>query len=126
MVVDGRTIKWWMEQEDGARKLLTKQNSVHIRHALVMLNNLLSDEDFVWGNSARFDLGILEKAYDICRIPFPVNHRNERCLRTIASLSLETKETTTFVGTKHDPMADCLHQVKYLTEINKQLNLNIK
>ena len=80
----------------------------------------------VWGNSARFDLGIIENAYNKCVKDKSLwNHRNERCLRTLSALYPEIKKSQPFDGVRHDALDDCIHQIKYacktLAHIKKSL-----
>ena len=76
----------------------------------------------VWGNSARFDLGILENAYSKFNVNIPWNHWNERDVRTLVAFAPEIKKNMVFEGVKHNPIDDCKHQIKYCCEIFKKLN----
>lgn len=82
----------------------------------------------VWGNSSRFDLGIIEgwykKAIGDNFEPF-WNTWLERDVRTLSSLDDALKRNTSFVGTKHDAIDDCKHQIKYCRAIVKKYNLKI-
>jgi exodeoxyribonuclease VIII len=79
---------------------------------------------FVWGNSARFDLGLLHNAYQKCNMPYPWDFRKERCVRTLLALKPQAKTVTQNVGVAHNPVDDCLFQIKYCTEVWKSLNHN--
>lgn len=65
------------------------------------------------GNSARFDLGLLENAYDKAMLSIPWKFYQERCVRTLVSFNPEIKNNLEFTGTAHNALADCYHQIKY-------------
>lgn len=118
--VEADTFKWWMNEDRNIFSDLLK-NTVSINHALRRLNNFLRYDDYVWGNSARFDFGILSHVYEIEGFKTPWYHGNERCLRTISSLIPKIKDEEEFVGDKHNALHDCEHQIKYLVKTLKQI-----
>lgn len=114
MNVDASTITWWMQQSDEARKQFVNDGDrFSIVEALIELSMFIESEDFVWGNGAAFDLAILREAYRNHDIDLPWKHWNERDVRTLVSLAPHIKDQELFTGTKHDPLSDCLHQIKY-------------
>lgn len=122
------TVIWWMGRSDEARREVTNEyGKQSLRDVLVLLTEFLGDErdsKFIWGNSARFDCGILQDAYSALKMELPWNFRNERCVRTLVSFAPEIKDSLEFEGTPHNPVHDCLHQIKYCSEIWKTLKLN--
>lgn len=82
----------------------------------------------LWGNSARFDIGILEAFYKKIRgnsfEPF-WSSWNERCVRTIFNIDSGVRPTIKFEGTPHDPIDDATHQIKVLQAIIKKHKLVI-
>lgn len=122
LIVNGSTIMWWMEQNEQAREGLTQSYSVSIKEALEQFTQFCTKEYQVWGNSARFDLGILQNAYNKAGIPIPWDFRKERCVRTLVSFKPEIKENFFFKGIKHNPIDDCYFQIGYCSEIWKALN----
>lgn len=121
------TIMWWMKQSDDARtKVFGKEGDPKkftLEMALKSFNAFCHKEYQVWGNSARFDLGLLENAYNAVNLPVPWDFRKERCLRTLISFAPEVKTAIPFTGTAHDAVDDCLHQIKQASAVwNKLTN----
>ena len=113
LIVDADTIMWWMEQSQDARKSLTEGEIISIQQALIDFREFCNKEYQIWGNSARFDLGLLENAYDKISISIPWKFKQERCLRTLVSFNPEIKHSIEFEGTAHNALDDCYHQIKY-------------
>lgn len=126
MVVDGGSIKFWLTQNDDARnELLT--NTKNIKEVLYLFRKYIEtlgvNELKVWGNGTRFDLGLIHDAYRLTKsgiIPWSI--KNERDVRTYMMDHLEIKQNLVFEGTKHNPIDDCLHQIKYLHQCFKVKN----
>lgn len=126
--IDASTLEWWMLQSQEAREGLFKNGfdgvsdlSYVLRDFFDFVESLNGLKIEVWGNSARFDLGILENAFNACNMATPWKHWNERCVRTLASFAPEVKKDMPFEGIKHDALADCYHQIKYSTIIYNTL-----
>ncbi|MDH1883945.1 3'-5' exoribonuclease [Empedobacter sp. GD03797] len=118
------TVDWWMQQEDKARQeFLSTVNRKNIKDALKDLSNFILETDKVWSNGATFDLVILRSAYKACKLKLPWEFYNERDVRTLSDLIPTIKENEPFVGTKHNPLFDCMHQIKYCSKVYQQLNL---
>lgn len=120
--VNASTIMWWMSQNAEARSYITNSSRKHISKALLDLSiwaktEVSSAEEFknlrVWGNSNRFDMGILSDAYNAINQPIFWNFRNERDVRTLVAFAPQFKENEQFTGTPHHPVHDCHHQIKY-------------
>jgi len=114
--VDANTIMWWMKQSDEARKKLDEDTQIHLFSALSTLAIFLDQNYYVWGNSARFDLGILENAYLKTNREIPWNFRLERDVRTLVGLHPYYRDNEPFTGVKHNAIDDCLHQIKYCSK----------
>lgn len=112
LIVNADTIMWWMNQSDQARKSLTG-DSVSIQKALLSFSAFCNKHYQVWGNSARFDLGILQNAYNKAGLPIPWDFRKERCVRTLVSLKPEIKANHKYSGIGHNALADCYNQIAY-------------
>ncbi|MBS7334240.1 MAG: 3'-5' exoribonuclease [Weeksellaceae bacterium] len=116
------TVDWWMIQDEKARQeFLSKSDRISISDALIELSEFILKDDFVWSNGASFDLVILRSAYKACQIDLPWEFYNEKDVRTLAGLVPEVKENEPFVGVKHHPVSDCIHQIKYCTKVYQQL-----
>lgn len=128
--VKASTIMWWLGQSDAARKkaINTEKNGLHIEQVLYgfrfFLKELNPAKLQIWGNSNRFDLGILAAAYNKIYPggELPWDFRNERDVRTLVARAPQFKETMPFEGTQHDPIADCKHQIKYLVATSQYLS----
>lgn len=123
--VNASTIYWWLQQNDAARLELTKP-ARKLRDVLIDLTIWFGENKhdfYLWGNGARFDIGIIEDAYVVCGFNTPWNFRNEKDLRTITGFSPEIKNRiqTENTGVEHNPIDDCKTQIKYLYEINKRI-----
>lgn len=114
--IDGKTLEWWFSQSKEAQAKLF-ENPINLPMALENFwawykNNKL-DGVKVWGNGARFDLGLLADAHEKCGRILPWKHGEERDVRTLAGLRPHIKETAVFNGVKHNPIDDCIHQINY-------------
>lgn len=110
------TIDWWKTQDPKVFAKL-KKGAMPIDQALDKFTTFFNSHaggGCVWGNSARFDLSILESAYKATNKEIPWRYWNERCLRTIAAFYPGLKRSTPFVGDKHYAIDDCIHQIGYL------------
>ena len=127
--VNGDTIVWWLEQSNEARKGLTEgqKKAVRLDHALFeftsFVQSLKPSELRVWGNSCTFDNVLLRQAYNKINKPIPWKYVMDRDVRTIVEFAPEVKANTVFVGTKHDPINDCKHQIKYLVKIYNKIKV---
>jgi len=120
--IDADTVKWWLSQNEQAREKILCNDAPLLIAGLKNFGRFLNSDAFVWGNSARFDLGILENAYQAFNINIPWKWHREMDVRTLALLYPKTKSSIDFIGLKHYPIDDCKHQIKYLCEIYNQLN----
>lgn len=120
--MDVSTVMWWMGQSDEARKKIVEPTKVRVSLGAALAEFTrwcaftYQGKDFqIWGNSNRFDLGLLARAYDVLDLPYPWNHRLERDVRTLVSFAPEVREEEdkNFVGVEHYGIDDCKHQIKY-------------
>ncbi len=110
--MDTSTVMWWMQQSDAARAAFKRPGEP--------LSKVL--EDFaawcpdvpVWGNGASFDNVILSSAYRATGIKRPWSYWNDRCYRTLKSMSKVKFERT---GTHHNALDDALYQAEHLRRI---------
>lgn len=120
LTVGGNTITWWAKQSDEARAVFSDK-SMPLDKALQGLKNYIFKNCNTYnvtmvGNSARFDLGILENAFRACgQEPF-WKFWNEACYRTWKSLKGAPKVERE--GTHHNALDDAYSQAKHAIEIN--------
>ena len=126
------TYKWWMKENPRLFKELSQCKTTYNQVGSEFqkyFKSLKNNQNIrVWGNSNRFDLGIIEgwykKAIGYKFEPF-WNTWLERDVRTLASLDPQIKSNTKFVGTKHNAIDDCKHQIKYCRAIVRKYKLKI-
>lgn len=126
---DASTILWWLDQSDEAKQSL-KSNPVELSSALSELTDFISDyanQKYiqVWGNSASFDCVILRSSYALTGQQVPWQWWNDRDVRTIVELGkvigFDPKRDMPFEGTRHNALADAIHQAKYVSAIWQKL-----
>lgn len=127
--LEEKTIDWWRSQGTDAYMLAhAGRNSP--TDVLMEFNNWLKktfgEEPFyAYSNSARFGLGILHSAYQICGVEYPINSFYERDFRTLYSINDWTRKArmeTPFEGMRHHPLNDCLHHIKVISKIMNKLS----
>lgn len=121
LIINPDTLIWWLNQGEEARKKITEKG-VDLSIALLSLASFIDEDDEIWGNSARFDLGILSDAYNKLNFPIPWNFRKERCVRTLVAFAPEIKNSEVNIGVEHDALADCIFQISYCSKIYNKLN----
>lgn len=128
--VNAETALWWMKKED-ALQAWTNAKKHDLAEALDLFSEFIDentkDQDFeIWGNSNRFDMGILDNAYSILNKKLPWKFRNERDVRTLVSFNPQIKEDM-IKGAKeagvtlHDPLVDARLQIMYCVATYKTL-----
>jgi len=124
--INASTFYWWLQQNQGARDAVCIKDKLKLETVLHMFKGWFEDciEDVqIWGNGARFDIGLLEDAYVACGYQeMPWKFRGERDVRTLVSFAPEIKENYPFAGTLHNPIDDCKHQIGYCVETWNKLN----
>ena len=129
LFIDASTLYWWLQQSDAARQAICKPAD-SIQTVLEELRSFLAClGDFqIWGDGARFDIGILEAAYFAIGRgeTLPWYFRNERDVRTLVSFDPAVKFEIPFTGTIHNPIDDCVYQINYCSKIWKNKNLSNK
>lgn len=130
LAVNGSTIEWWFKQKREAQeRLFVNTSSIYeVIHDFASFLNEFPTDLQIWGNGARFDIGLLEDSCVACGFDeMPWSFRNERDVRTLVSFRPEIRKRIDdmFVGIQHDPIADCKHQIHYCSEIWRTIN-NLK
>jgi hypothetical protein len=129
--VDASTIQWWMTNEhvtQEAREMAfgASNNALALPMVLDAFTDWLQSRPLqLWGNSARFDLGILESAYLACGKEPPWDFRLERCYRTVKNLPGAADIEFVRVGTYHNAVHDAVSQALHLRQINLKLQLHL-
>lgn len=125
---DPDTVKWWNEQSEEAKQVLTPAYGRDIREALVLFNSFIYNlkqrctKLRIWGNGATFDVPVLEEAMRRYGIKPEWTFRDSMCFRTLKELGkMYGIEEPTFTGVKHDALADACHQAKWADKILNEM-----
>ena len=121
--IDLPTIKWWFEQSDRARRLVT-DIPIPMVDALIGLSQFLHTPDVLVWSHATFDMPILANAFETTGIKFPIPFRNTRDLRTLMDLSNHRSETPR-EGVHHHALDDAKYQAMYAAEAFRKLDGNL-
>ncbi|HCM5166047.1 TPA: 3'-5' exoribonuclease [Klebsiella pneumoniae] len=127
-VIDPSTVIWWLKQSSEARSAIVNDDAIPLQDALLQFREFVSDnvaggskKAQVWGNGASFDNSILRSSYDCIAEDYPWEYWNDRDVRTMVELgqaiSFDPKTTIPFEGSRHNALADAVHQARYVSAI---------
>lgn len=127
-VIDPSTVIWWLKQSSEARSAIVNDDAIPLQDALLQFREFVSDnvaggskKAQVWGNGASFDNSILRSSYDCIAEDYPWEYWNDRDVRTMVELgqaiSFDPKTTIPFEGSRHNTLADAIHQARYVSAI---------
>lgn len=127
---DANTIEWWMVDpsvtDDARKAAFCDPKAVALPLALDAFTDWLASRPLaLWGNSARFDLGLLEAAYKACGKEVPWKFYDERCYRTVKNLPEAREIPLVRIGVHHHPAADAVSQAMHLRTISQRLFLHL-
>lgn len=123
--IEPRTVMWWMDQSDEARRALTSQTTVPLDEALVALAKAFDWKDTkVWCNGASFDFPILEAAYDAFDADAPWAYYNTMDYRTLKGLFSRKVYNENLVKPElaHDALSDAKAQATTAMNLLKLLD----
>lgn len=120
MKINADTFYWWLSQDNGAREGVLVQKRKALQSALNSFTQFYKGE-YIWGNSASFDCGLLGNAYELLDLEKPWKFQKEMDFRTITNICRPELEYIPFVGTPHHPVDDCIHQIKVLANAYKMM-----
>lgn len=118
--IDADTTLWWLHQSNEARHAVffdEKYRPKPVVEAFTDFQEFCHGAKNVWSH-ATFDASIVLHAYSHLKMQYPFHYRTCRDLRTIVYLANYTRDEIhdmkeERIGTHHDALEDCLHQVKY-------------
>ncbi|AQL15513.1 exodeoxyribonuclease VIII [Klebsiella variicola] len=127
-VIDPSTVIWWLKQSSEARSAIVNDDAIPLLDALLQFREFVSDnvaggskKAQVWGNGASFDNSILRSSYDCIAEDYPWEYWNDRDVRTMVELgqaiSFDPKTTIPFEASRHNALADAIHQARYVSAI---------
>lgn len=127
---DPSTLKWWLTDphvtQQAREGTFNHPGACPLPQALDLFTDWLNSRPMqLWGNSARFDLGLLENAYKACGKNAPWSFKLERCYRTIKNLPAARVYEIPSIGTHHNALDDAVAQALHLRLISKMLNLHL-
>lgn len=130
LVIYGPTYNWWKKTNYRLLQSIVNNGkdpkSVALLFSKYIKELTSKNKDILyWGNSARFDFGILETFLNTYGVQSPWDTWKERDYRTIKNLDLNYANSIKFKGTKHDSLDDCCHQITVLDGLLKKFKLNI-
>ena len=126
LVIEPRTVMWWMEQSDEARKKITAPG-VDLLTALGQFKDAFDWKGKqVWCNGANFDFPILEAAFGCFDAPTPwlfYNTNDYRTMKNLVGKKLvgDIQKAHGEVFTKHGALDDAKSQALTLIGILKHL-----
>jgi len=117
---DESTLNWWGKQpESNLRSNIALTPIGGIESCLSYLSKWIMESSkpcgregiAAWANSPRFDFEMLKGYYDVLKIPFPLDFRRERDVRTIrAFFALPGTDVVELGLLPHNPIHDCFAQ----------------
>ncbi|AZF89221.1 3' exoribonuclease [Bacillus phage vB_BthM-Goe5] len=129
LVVDGSTLKWWLNTDAELFKRLlnggTRSPEMLIKSFHMWLEGLTRDYDVrLWGNGMLFDNNMLKTQMEAVGLKYPIAYNRDRDVRTIVELAAEVsgisekkiksmhKKPTEI---KHDAYDDVHTQIRHVT-----------
>lgn len=122
-IVSAKTIQWWLMQNEAAKIEILKEGQLLTR-VVYDLHIEFGSHYEVFSKPSGFDIPILKHAFHSVGVPYPFNHRLERCVRTYISLRPDIASSIEFTGIPHHALHDCHHQIKQVCAVHQSLNLN--
>jgi len=144
--IEGKTIRWWFEQEDAAIKALVSGDTVSVKEGLQKLNRYLNDrgnfvnEEFFegladmpkcstfWAKDPDFDMVLLRYYYELLREKLPWDFYACRSVRTIEAIAWDdpsSKPEFKIPGVAHNAMWDSVHQAMRIQAAMKELGRTV-
>ena len=113
LTVNESTFKWWMHQDDNARKMLFSPLPMKLGSALNELAKYINRDDYIWCH-ANFDMPCLDVAFRKAGVNPPWKYSNVRDLRTYFATrrfdpKTDQKDDPNLV--RHNAIGDCLWQI---------------
>jgi exodeoxyribonuclease VIII len=121
--MDVSTVMWWLKQTEEARNAVTDHERLDLPAALEGFADWFGSTSLpTWGNGATFDNVIVRNAYTLCDIACPWEYYDDRCFRTLKSLSDVRPPRA---GLRHHALDDAIYQAQTMQMIVRNLGLNL-
>lgn len=135
--INPATLKWWLEQDPEVLKenITIPKGTEDLCTVKAVMSELIAHFEYVyapkvhvWGNSNRFDMGILIPYLRIITDKPIWKYSNERDVRTLVSFNPDIKGEVLAQAKKdnldlHNPIIDCKLQIEYCSKIYNSLKL---
>lgn len=124
LTIEPRTVMWWMDQNDEARKHLTQARKISISEALSkLITSFKWKGKKVWCNGASFDFPILSAGYKAVGMREPWEYWGQMDYRTLKNIvPPSVYESACVTATvKHDALADAVAQAETAIKLLKWL-----
>lgn len=124
LVIDARTVMWWLGQSDAARSELLKRKGVPLDEAMVKLHNAFDWKGKqVWCNGADFDFPIIASACKAVGVTEPWQYWSKMDYRTLKNLLPKKTygELKVDATVKHSALSDAKAQAQTTINILKYL-----
>src|SRR5699024_3293725 len=138
LVVDGGTLKWWLNTDAVLLKsLLTKQSELSSEELIAEFQDwlmVISDYEpanlFLWGNGILFDNAKLKLQMEALGLRYPVHYKNDRDVRTILYLTGEKtglseeelrNEVKSYDIKRHNAFDDAVYQIRLVSHCYNEL-----
>lgn len=106
LTVDADTLLWWLDQPGPARRQL--EGGSGLSASLNRLRQFVDGADYLWANSPKFDMGMLEAGYDAVGVDAPWEFYQLRDYRTLTDLPAAQPANTP--GVDHHALHDAYQQ----------------
>ncbi|NRA77913.1 MAG: 3'-5' exoribonuclease [Pseudoalteromonas sp.] len=116
------TIKFWLTQS-ASKHVFDSKIASPMSIALTSLRMFIQEDDEVWANGTKFDLGMLEYQYKLMGTPVPWKFNADRCMRTLRKFAGHID--IDFEGVQHNALDDAIWQAKYIAAACKKLGLEL-
>ncbi len=121
--IERQTIEWWQLQQKEFYEInhsgfLGPDQVLHTFNMWIE-DTFKGQPFFVYGNSMRFDLGILQEAYNKLKIHYPFDYYWERDFRTLVHLADWSRKIRHSIPHENDPhpVSECVWQAKVIFHI---------
>lgn len=116
MTISPSTVLWWLGPDlSEARAALLAQERHPLYNVLAKFSAWVTDPTTpIWGNGAAADNVWLRSAYAAAGLPFPGDHRVDRCYRTIKTMIPDPELFPPDEAVAHDALCDARWQAKHL------------
>lgn len=128
LVIDARTVMWWMDQSDKARNKITGAKTVPLMTALSRFKDAFTWKGMtVWCNGADFDFPIISNAFKAVGDKEPWEYWSKRDYRTLKNLVNKDVYNALKVepSIAHSALADAVAQAKTTIQLFDHLGLEL-